>query len=134
MFWVYLIATILAALLMFYMVYFVIELTDLEDDMVNPIDLCNKLNKLVLPEICAQAFIGAMFFLSFAIVPFLVNAPLAAYHIYIYANGSWQYDPTTIFRDLRDKRFVCLLKTVFYLCCFFYYLVLMIITATQKEE
>ncbi|KNC78527.1 hypothetical protein SARC_09052, partial [Sphaeroforma arctica JP610] len=112
----------------------VIELTDLEDDMVNPIDLCNKLNRLVLPEFGAQGMLVVFFLFSMSWIPLVINIPVAAYHGYLYSNGSWQYDPTTIFRDLRDKRFACLLKTVFYLCCFFYYLVMMIVTATKKDE
>lgn len=44
--WLYLLAVLLAVIMLFWMVYFIVELTDLQDDYTNPIDLCAKLNKV----------------------------------------------------------------------------------------
>ncbi|RUS23355.1 cornichon protein-domain-containing protein [Endogone sp. FLAS-F59071] len=42
----FLFGVIMAALLLFIMVFFVIMFSDLECDYINPIDLCNKLNQV----------------------------------------------------------------------------------------
>jgi hypothetical protein len=46
--WLFIFAVISAAVLLFFMVYFIIMFSDLEVDYINPIDLCNKLNMVCI--------------------------------------------------------------------------------------
>ncbi len=46
------------------MVYFIIMFDDLECEYVNPIDLCNRLNTFVIPEMASQAALTILFLLS----------------------------------------------------------------------
>ncbi|KAG5642124.1 COPII-coated vesicle protein [Asterophora parasitica] len=55
--------------------------SDLESDYLNPIDLCNKLNKLVIPENGVHGALTLLFLLSGQWLAFLFNAPLLAYNV-----------------------------------------------------
>ncbi|KAK0486156.1 cornichon protein-domain-containing protein, partial [Armillaria novae-zelandiae] len=59
--WLFLFAVLMAAGLLFCMVFFIIMFSDLECDYINPIDLCNKLNQFVLPENIAHALFDPAF-------------------------------------------------------------------------
>ncbi|CAG8832642.1 34997_t:CDS:2, partial [Racocetra persica] len=74
----FLFGTIMAAALLFMMT---IMFSDLECDYINPIDLCNKLNQFVLPEMLAHAFLNFAFFINGSWIAFVINAPLVAYNV-----------------------------------------------------
>lgn len=78
----FLLALVISSALLFAAVFFVILFADLECDYINPIDLCNKLNALVLPEMVAHAVLCLLFLLRFSVTALLVNIPLLAYNAY----------------------------------------------------
>ncbi|KAI7869431.1 cornichon protein-domain-containing protein [Spinellus fusiger] len=106
---------IMAALLLFSMVFFVIMFSDLECDYVNPIDLCNKLNKFVLPEMAAHAFLSFLFLVYGSWIALLLNLPLVVYNIRKVTNNRHMYDATEIFRTLSVHKKECFIKLAFYL-------------------
>jgi hypothetical protein len=125
----YIIALILDAFLIFFAVFHVIAFDELKTDFKNPIDQCNTLNPLVLPEYVVHVFFNMLFLISGEWVPLLLNMPLIAYHVHRYLHRpimsrSGLYDPTTIMngdqlsRATREGWF----KLAFYLLTFFYYL------------
>ncbi|RIB12790.1 cornichon [Gigaspora rosea] len=118
----FLFGTIMAAALLFMMVFFTIMFSDLECDYINPIDLCNKLNQFVLPEMLAHAFLGFAFFINGSWIAFAINAPLVAFNVQKISNNRHMYDATEIFRTLGQHKKECFIKLGFYLICFFYYL------------
>ncbi|OBZ69950.1 ER-derived vesicles protein ERV14 [Grifola frondosa] len=113
--WLFLFSVLMAAGLLFTMVFFIIMFSDLECDYINPIDLCNKLNQFVLPENIAHAFLALLFLLSGQWIAFLLNAPLLAFNI----------------NKIRKESFI---KLGFYLLSFFYYLYRMILALIQESE
>ncbi|KAI8369183.1 cornichon protein-domain-containing protein [Choanephora cucurbitarum] len=106
---------IMSALLLFAMVFFVILFSDLECDYINPIDLCNKLNQFVLPEMGAHAFLFLMFLLNGSWIALALNLPLLAYNVNKVMNGRHMYDATEIFRTLPQHKKECFIKLGFYL-------------------
>ncbi|CAO3695193.1 unnamed protein product [Rhizopus stolonifer] len=96
-FMLFLFAVIMAALLLFTMVFFVIMFSDLECDYINPINLCNKLNQFVLPEMGAHAFLFLIFFVSGSWWAALLNLPLFAYNVRKVTSGRHMYNATEIF-------------------------------------
>jgi len=126
----YIVALILDAFLIFFAVFHVIAFDELKTDFKNPIDQCNTLNPLVLPEYAIHIFFNFLFLLGGEWLSLLINAPLIAYHIHRYKNrplgmsGTGLYDPTTIMnadqlgRAMREGW----IKLAFYLLSFFYYL------------
>lgn len=50
----------------------------LTGDYLNPIDLCNKLNQFVLPEMIFHAAFTFLFLVCFQFFAFLLNLPLVA--------------------------------------------------------
>lgn len=107
----------------------IIAFDELKTDYKNPIDQCNTLNPLVLPEYLIHAFFCVMFLCAAEWLTLALNMPLLAYHIWRYMSrpvmsGPGLYDPTTIMNaDILaycQKEGWC--KLAFYLLAFFYYL------------
>uniref|UniRef100_A0AAA9SYU8 Cornichon family AMPA receptor auxiliary protein 1 n=1 Tax=Bos taurus TaxID=9913 RepID=A0AAA9SYU8_BOVIN len=109
--------------------HLIIAFDELKTDYKNPIDQCNTLNPLVLPEYLIHAFFCVMFLCAAEWLTLGLNMPLLAYHIWRYMSrpvmsGPGLYDPTTIMNaDILaycQKEGWC--KLAFYLLAFFYYL------------
>ncbi|XP_061468512.1 protein cornichon homolog 1 isoform X1 [Rhineura floridana] len=109
--------------------FLIIAFDELKTDYKNPIDQCNTLNPLVLPEYLIHAFFCVMFLCATEWLTLGLNMPLLAYHIWRYMSrpvmsGPGLYDPTTIMNaDILaycQKEGWC--KLAFYLLSFFYYL------------
>ncbi|CDS02827.1 hypothetical protein LRAMOSA00230 [Lichtheimia ramosa] len=127
-------AVVMAALLLFAMVFFVIMFSDLECDYINPIDLCNKLNQFVLPEMATHAFLFFMFLINGSWMAMLLNLPLVAYNARKVMNHQHMYDATEIFRTLSVHKKECFIKVAFYLISFFYYLYRMIVALIAADS
>lgn len=69
-----------------------------------------------------QWFVTSLFLLTLHPVPFLLNVPIAAYHVYRLLNRRNWYDPTEIFRRLPEHKQEAFVKLAVYTCLFFYYL------------
>eukprot|EP01135_Chromosphaera_perkinsii_P001300 Nk52_evm27s164 gene=Nk52_evmTU27s164 len=130
----FILAVIVAAALLFCMVFFIIMFSDLECDYINPIELCNKLNHFVIPEYSLHAVLTALFLLNMQLFPFIVNAPLVAWHAQKYTNRQHIYDATEIFKQLGRHKRDAFIKLGFYLVCFFYYLYRMILALVSKTN
>uniref|UniRef100_A0A3P8YX72 Cornichon family AMPA receptor auxiliary protein 1 n=1 Tax=Esox lucius TaxID=8010 RepID=A0A3P8YX72_ESOLU len=107
----------------------IIAFDELKTDYKNPIDQCNTLNPLVLPEYLIHVFFCVMFLCAAEWLTLGLNMPLLAYHVWRYMSrpvmsGPGLYDPTTIMNaDILaycQKEGWC--KLAFYLLSFFYYL------------
>lgn len=125
----YIIALIVDAFLIFFAIFHVIAFDELKTDYKNPIDQCNSLNPLVLPEYLLHIFFNILFLVAGEWFSLFLNIPLIAYHINRYRtrpvmSGPGLYDPTSIMNaDVLTK---CQregwIKLAFYLLSFFYYL------------
>jgi len=129
----YIVALILTAFLIFFVIYHIIAFDELKTDYKNPIDQCNSLNPLVLPEYGIHIFFNLLFLFSWQLGTLLLNLPLIAYHIQRYLNrpvmsSPGLYDPTTIMNadQLSRAQKEGWIKLAFYLLSFFYYLYSMI--------
>ncbi|CAH1261322.1 protein cornichon homolog 4-like isoform X1 [Branchiostoma lanceolatum] len=114
--------------LLFLTVYFIITLSDLECDYLNATQCCSKLNKWILPELIAHCCLTLLLLVSLHWALFLLNAPLAAWHIYrftqIPSGNTGVYDPTEIHNRGQLKTYMkeSMAKLGFHLLCFFLYL------------
>ncbi|KAJ2449009.1 hypothetical protein EV183_005125 [Coemansia sp. RSA 2336] len=129
----YILALIMAGILLFGAVYFVIMLTDLECDYINPIDLANTLNTYVMPEMAAHLVMFVVFLLMGEWFTVVVNLPLVAWNINKVVNNRQFYDATEVFRTLSKHKQENFFKVAFYLLCFFYYLYSMIMTLVNES-
>ncbi|XP_067941531.1 protein cornichon homolog 1-like [Watersipora subatra] len=129
----YIVALILSAILIFFAIYHIIAFDELKTDYKNPIDQCNTLNPLVLPEYGVHIFYNILFLFAAQFGSLLFNVPLIAYHVQRYMSrpvmsGPGLYDPTTVMNA--DNLTKCMregwVKLAFYLISFFYYLYSMI--------
>ncbi|KAG7213749.1 hypothetical protein KM043_002976 [Ampulex compressa] len=125
----YIIALIIDAFLIFFSIFHVIAFDELKTAYKNPIDQCNSLNSLVVPEYGLHILINFLFLISEQWFSLCLNGPLIAYHVWRYANrpvmtGPGLYDPTSImnayYLSMYQKE--GWVKLAFYLLSFFYYL------------
>uniref|UniRef100_A0A0B7BGZ1 Cornichon n=1 Tax=Arion vulgaris TaxID=1028688 RepID=A0A0B7BGZ1_9EUPU len=129
----YILALILTAVLLFLVIFHIIAFDELKTDYKNPIDQCNSLNPLVIPEYVIHIFFTVLFLFSVQLGAVLFNLPLIAYHIKRYLSrpvmsGMGLYDPTSIMNadELSRAQREGWAKLGFYLLSFFYYLYSMI--------
>jgi len=132
----YVVALICDAFLIFFSIFHTIAFDELKTDYKNPIDSCNSLNPLVLPEYAIHILINILFLLAGEWVSLMLNVPLIAYHVWRYKNrpegmtGPGLYDPTNIMNSdtLSKAMKEGWIKLGVYLLSFFYYLYGMIST------
>ncbi|BFZ11787.1 hypothetical protein BsWGS_14826 [Bradybaena similaris] len=129
----YILALILTAVLIFFVIFHIIAFDELKTDYKNPIDQCNSLNPLVIPEYAIHMFFTLLFLIALQFGTVLFNLPLVIYHIRRYMNrpvmsGMGLYDPTSIMNadELGRAQKEGWVKLGFYLISFFYYLYSMI--------
>ena len=67
-------------------------------------------------------FLTALFLMAFAIIPFLINVPLALYHVHRLREGRVNFEPTDVFRQMPYRKRESFVKLGFFLLSFFYYL------------
>uniref|UniRef100_A0A3Q1F9A1 Cornichon family member 1 n=1 Tax=Acanthochromis polyacanthus TaxID=80966 RepID=A0A3Q1F9A1_9TELE len=80
----YMLALLLTAALIFFAIWHIIAFDELKTDYKNPIDQCNTLNPLVLPEYLIHFFFCVMFFCAAEWLTLCLNLPLLAYHVWRY--------------------------------------------------
>uniref|UniRef100_A0A3B4TQW1 Cornichon family member 1 n=1 Tax=Seriola dumerili TaxID=41447 RepID=A0A3B4TQW1_SERDU len=78
----YMLALLLTAALIFFAIWHIIAFDELKTDYKNPIDQCNTLNPLVLPEYLIHFFFCVMFFCAAEWLTLCLNLPLLAYHVW----------------------------------------------------
>merc|ERR1712157_272598 len=81
----YIAALILTAVLIFFAIWHLIGFDELQHDYKNPVDQCNNLNPLVLPEYAAHALILILMMSSGEATSAILNIPLLVYHIWRYS-------------------------------------------------
>uniref|UniRef100_A0A673N1L5 Protein cornichon homolog 1-like n=1 Tax=Sinocyclocheilus rhinocerous TaxID=307959 RepID=A0A673N1L5_9TELE len=128
----YMLALLLTAALIFFAIWHIIAFDELKTDYKNPIDQCNTLNPLVLPEYLIHVFFCVMFLCAAEWLTWVGPSALnesqhcscSKYMSRPVMSGPGLYDPTTIMNaDILaycQKEGWC--KLAFYLLSFFYYL------------
>lgn len=106
--------------------------SDLECDYINPIDLCNELNKFIKPEIGFHGFLTALFLVSGQWITLLINTPLAIHNARKVYHSNYSYDATEIFRTLSTHKKESFIKLAFYLISFFFYLYKLIVALINE--
>lgn len=125
----FILGIIISIALIFFAIWNIIAFDDLRTDYKNPVDLCNSLNPLVLPEYGIHLFISLLLLAGGQWTAFLFNLPLIIYNIHRYANRPVMsvpglYDATEVMNASEMSR--CQkegwVKLAFFLLSFFYYL------------
>lgn len=108
--------------------------SDLSCDYINPIDLCNKLNPYILPEIGLHAITTLMLLLSRNWLSLLFNIPLVAWNAKKVLDKNTTLDATEIFRTVSRQQTESFVKLGAYLLLFFWYLFQMISALIAEGE
>ncbi|CAF1190207.1 unnamed protein product [Rotaria sordida] len=119
-------------LLLFINIYNIITLSDLEIDLMNVRQACNKLNQTFLPEVALHVMLTVFFIFNNNWFIFILNVVLDLWFAYKYFKRQpgqlGIYDPLEINnrRNIKANMRDFLIRLIFYLLCFFLYLFLLI--------
>lgn len=102
--------------------------SDLSCDYINPIDLCNKLNPYILPEIALHTFTTSMLLLTGNWISLFFNLPILAWNVKKVLDKNTTLDATEIFRTVSRHQKESFVKLGLYMLLFFWYLFQMIAT------
>ncbi|EDQ88531.1 uncharacterized protein MONBRDRAFT_32837 [Monosiga brevicollis MX1] len=137
--WIFAVVVVVA--LLFLMVYNLLAFDELAHDHKNPIDVCNSLNPLVLPEYIAQGVLTLLFLLTGNWMCALLMAPLTCYHVWRYLNRPMMsqpgiYDMTEMFNrdEMRHNNVESAVKLAFYMLTFFYFLYRMMYALLADDD
>ena len=119
---VWFLAVLLTLVCVFFVIFVLISLVDVEDDHVNPIHMCEKVNKIILPEYACQASIILLLFVTGNWMEALFNVPMLGFHIYRVSQQQHLLDPTCIFSRTKHEKYINMGKFFFYILTLFYYM------------
>lgn len=108
--------------LLFCSVYALILFADLTVDHINPIELCELVNRLVIPEYIGHAVLMVVIFMKGLLIPAFMNIPLTLFHAWRYRERKHLLDNTAIFNEVEKERYICQIKLGHHLFMFFIYL------------
>lgn len=108
--------------LLFCSVYTLILFADLSVDHINPIDLCEYVNRLVFPEYAGHLLLTLFMLSRGYITAVLLNIPLILFHFKRYSQRKHHVESTSIFNELDKERKIAQIKLAFHLVLFFIYL------------
>ncbi|CAN3365003.1 ER-derived vesicles protein Erv14p [Diutina catenulata] len=131
--WLFIFAVVINAINLFSHVYYLIMLSDLECDYINPLEICHRLNPYIIPEAGLQGFLAILFLVNGYWFPFLLNLPVLAYNVRKIMNKEHLLDATEIFRTLSKHKRESFLKLGFHLLMFFFYLYRMIMALVGED-
>ncbi|OAD57113.1 Protein cornichon [Eufriesea mexicana] len=125
----YIVALIVDAFLLIFAIFHIIAFDELKTGYKNPIELCNSLNSLIIPEYGLHISINILFLLSRQWLSLFLNIPLIIYHLWQYYHRPIMskpglYDPTSIMsaQALKIHQREGWYKLTLYFLSFFYYL------------
>eukprot|EP00218_Dolichomastix_sp_CCMP3274_P008620 CAMPEP_0170145376 /NCGR_PEP_ID=MMETSP0033_2-20121228/19282_1 /TAXON_ID=195969 /ORGANISM="Dolichomastix tenuilepis, Strain CCMP3274" /LENGTH=150 /DNA_ID=CAMNT_0010381945 /DNA_START=57 /DNA_END=509 /DNA_ORIENTATION=+ len=98
--------------------YTVINLTDLENDFMNPHDASARINKFFIPEVVLHFALTLIFLFTGRWLLFVVNIPLVVYHAHLWRTNKCYLDVTEIFAVVKIEQKKRLAKMGFYLIMF----------------
>ncbi|KAL3701056.1 hypothetical protein R1sor_019078 [Riccia sorocarpa] len=110
-------------------VYQLMCLSDLEFDYINPFDSASSINKFVLPEFIGHGALCGFYLLTGHWLMFLLNLPLAYYHMRLFMHKRHLVDVTEIFNLLGKEKQYRLMKLGFYLLLFFIVIYKLVVAA-----
>lgn len=114
--------------LLFCSVYTLLLYADLNADFINPIDLCQYVNRLIVPEYFGHLLLTLLILSRGFLVPTLLNVPLMLFHFRQYLDRRHFLDCTTIYNE-KDRRIkTAQIKLIYILVLFFVYLYCFIAT------
>uniref|UniRef100_A0A7S1SUI6 Cornichon family protein n=1 Tax=Tetraselmis chuii TaxID=63592 RepID=A0A7S1SUI6_9CHLO len=117
-FLMWLVSFILQAALLGMVMYTLICLSDLENDFINPHDSCTRVNRLVVPELVAQAVLTGLLLVSGKWFVAIFQIAVLAFHIHRFFRNDQYTDVTEIFKQLPEQKKRRILKLVLYLISF----------------
>ena len=59
-------------------------------DYINPIDLCNRLNTYIIPEVAVHGFLTFLFLINGYWIPLILNLPLLGWNAKKYVDTGWR--------------------------------------------
>ena len=99
-----------------------INVTELEQDSLNPMDMCKETNRLYIPELAVTIVLFLMFLVNARWIEVILLTPFAVHQVRLFLLRQHVLDPTEIYEILPSFKKVCLIKLTFCVIFFFFLL------------
>ncbi|KAG9390364.1 Cornichon [Carpediemonas membranifera] len=110
-------------LFFFFQLGVLLFLSDLEQDFINPITFCQKLNRWMFPEVYVTFAASVLLMLCFDWLGFLVlMVPLIVIQVQRIRNNAVKFDSSNIFIHFGASKKSTIIRMVMYLLLFFFIL------------
>ncbi|XP_051129891.1 protein cornichon homolog 4-like [Andrographis paniculata] len=121
--WTWLVFFFFLIFLVAMLVFQLVCLTDLELDYINPYELGNKINGVIVPEFITYGVLCFLFLATRHLVMFLLGVPLLYYNFILYRKRHHLIDITEIYNKLtkeKTRRFIKLgyIMFILFMCLF----------------
>lgn len=130
---------VITGILLFISIYFIITLSDLECDYLNPQECCEKLNFCIIPRLTIQMILDIIFFIAHSWILLMLNVTFTAWLFYekfsVPRDSLGIYDPIEIHnrgqikKNMRNSICVC----GFYLLNFFFTMYAAIVSLLKSD-
>ncbi len=111
----------IAVFLLFVQLAVILFLSDLEQDFINPIDFCRRINKWMTPELYVALSTGVLGLLARDWAGLaLIYIPLCVIHGLRIRSRRVLFDPTTVIVQFGPSRKASFVRVVIYLIAFFF--------------
>lgn len=108
------------------MVYVIVLYGDLANDLINPIEFCAVVNRIMPWENMGHALLILLLLFHKNYFAVVLNLPLLTIYLLRFRSDDYFLDNTKIFVDMNRERRICEFKLGFYLILFFVVLYLFI--------
>lgn len=120
------------AALLFCSVYALILFADLSVDHINPIDLCELVNRLVVPEYTGHVILIVLLLARGYFIAAVLNLPMVLFHAWRYSERKHLLDSHSVFNDIEREQRVSQMKLAYHLLLFFVYLYMFIVSLVSS--
>jgi len=142
-FWIWLCCLLLSGCLLFIMVFILVCLGDLESDLLNPYDACDKLNGMNAYYVVCQSVVVLLSLVQVVLQPtkgmsalsFVLNGALGYYVVSRFVRkGRLVFETTDIFRNISMHKTEAIVQLGFHLSFVFFYLYCMISSLVRPQS
>ncbi|BFU26069.1 cornichon, putative [Entamoeba histolytica HM-1:IMSS-B] len=94
-------------------------IVDLESDELSPIDFCRRVNRLLFPEFIIHSILTLLFIPHLNWLELLLTLPVLLFDIIQLFKKDFQYNPTSVFYQIKNREKLSYTKLAYYLALIF---------------
>lgn len=118
--WVFILA--LGAASIFFSVHLLVNIIDLANDFINPVDMCKAVNRFLIPEYVTQTALVTLMLIGGYFFEFVLTVPIIAINWKKFFDNKHRMEPCSIYDHVEKYKKKTLVVLAFQIISFFWYL------------